>query len=348
MLAPWNDSHTRPVLPSNVSVTDTSQSHTLRVLPSDISTPTSTRTSASLATPFLATATTTAPPRQSLLDQFKSGTLNNELRRQAKTAEAAGPVPLKSLFQSMNEGIARLEAAQAAGDAPQSEQSHSDKLHKKQRQDAITKQQLRIQKAQQRIDSLTYPSVITQQKPHVTVKVSARALEKKIALLTNDKDAKALLKHGSTKIQSEEVSEDEPDEAVREQGALIACHNVMNPKHKIPLRNADGYTNCAFVKNEAEGSSDDTPESDEIDDDTSPDYAEHSQERTLSKEEWEQWQASKRAPSLSTEVPALLTAILGSQKSQKSSHDGRLQVALNPPPHGEWDDVNNNMHIIQN
>jgi hypothetical protein len=289
VLAPWNDSHARPVLPSDISVIDTSQSHTVRVLPSDISAPTSTRTSASLATPSLATATTTAPPRQSLIDQFKAGTLNNEYRRQAKAAEAAGTVPLKSLFHNMNEGIARQEAAQAAGDAPQSEQSHSDKLHTKQRQDANIKQQLRIQKAQQRIDSLNYPSFITQQKPHINVKVSARALEKKIALLTKDKDAKALLKYGSTKNQSEEFSEDEPDEAVREQVALIACHNVMNPKHKIPLCNADGCTNCAFVKNEAEGSSDDTPELDEIDLDTSPDYAEDSQERTLSKEEWEQW-----------------------------------------------------------
>jgi hypothetical protein len=221
----------------------------------------------------------------------------------------------------------------------------------KQRQAAIKEQealfaqaQLTMDKAQLAIRSLQEPGLLPTLIPtKPKQRKSARTLEKELALLTNDKDLlKDLRKHGSRKIESEEASDDDAEELRNEQGCAIALHNLMHPTSKVPKKDTLGYAPCTFIKPDTEGDSDEEEEPDEVDDDESPDYVESapaSQERTLSKDEWEQWQSLKRGatPVLTTDLPALLSAIIS---SNKPSHEGKLQVALNPPAHGEWDDVN--------
>jgi hypothetical protein len=311
-------------------------SRTAQALPSVIPAPTSDRAPAPLAPQPLPTAPAADPIPQSLLDMFKARMQRQNEKRKASTAG-------NSPRQAQSTPLVKTPSL-----------SKSEQV----RQAEITKQQLRIDKAQQCLETLKNPAA-TVRKPRA--KESARSLEKKIAALTKDKD---LLKHGSDKIKSEEASEDDAEEIRREQGTKIAFHNIMNPSKRIPLRNSQGHVNSPFIKgdkeSESEGASDDSEDEgeSEIDDDRSPDYVDPleeaeghertlpkaSQERTLSKEEWQQWQSLKNGPTTaSTDLPALLSAIIGTQK--KTSHDGRMQVALNPPPHGEWDDVNHFMTI---
>jgi hypothetical protein len=252
-------------------------------------------------------------------------------------------------------GIARLQAEQVATANGQEitstfpkhrqaaiaeQEAYTAQQHKinQKRQTAIAQQEAHIAKAQKLILSLKESGPATSALPKL--RKSARTREKDLALFCNDKESKELLKHGSHKCEEEEVSEDEEADLLQEQGAVIACHNLMRPKSKIPLKNSEGYTPCAFINDDEEISEEE--EVSEVDDDQSPDYVESavtSPERTLSKDDWEQWQALKsgRTPLQTTDLPAILSAIIS---STKPSHEGKLQVALNPPAHGEWDDVN--------
>jgi hypothetical protein len=315
-----------------------------------------------------------------------------ESPRPLRVTTPAPAVPVLSDIARMNQGLARLNAASALEEAEkhraleqleratllqQANMAATDQLSTlaKQRQKAIAEQQLKIEQAQRRIQSLSGSNPVNLP---VAPRKSARQRERELAIFTNDKD---LLRHGSRKLGSESESEDDADEIAREQSAALACHNLMNPKSKIPLRTPDGYVKSIFIKPDSESDSEEEEE-DEIDDDMSPDYVEASQERSLSreeyeqwraqsmaqprqqapvhsiaipselqstlcsisKEEWDQWQAHKRGPTpiQTTDLPALLSAIIS---SSKSSNDGRMQVALNPPVHGDWDDVNHLMKV---
>ncbi len=301
-----------------------------------------------------------------LLPQAMSDILNTSLKpAPAQDASAllrpvpTAPTSSSSLAQASTsawtksaQGVARLQAEETARANGKDQIANMSK----QRQAAIKEQealfaqaQLTMDKAQLAIRSLQEPGLLPTTLPtKPKQRTSARALEKELALLTNDKDLlKDLLKHGSRKIESEEASEDDAEELRSEQGRAIALHNLMHPTRQVPKKDALGYAPCAFIKpdNESDSDEQEEEEADEVDDDESPDYVESaqaSQERTLSKDEWEQWQSLKRGatPMLTTDLPAILSAIIS---STKPSHEGKLQVALNPPAHGEWDDVNHLM-----
>jgi hypothetical protein len=292
-------------------------------------------------------------------------TLTTKLSALTLPAAPAQPAPRSfvPIAAAAEIGVARLQAEEATNAkghdtrstlsttrqaAIAEQEAYAAKQHKlnQKRQTAIAQQEAQIAKAQKLILSLQELDPITSALPKP--RKSAREREKELALFSNDKDSKDLLKHGSHKLESEEESDDDEADLRREQGRAIAFHNLMNPKSKIPLKNPEGYTPCAFIKPEDEEDSEEEEESEvEIDDDQSPDYVESvaaSPERTLSKDDWEQWQALKRGqtPLQTTDLPAILSAIIS---SNKPSHEGKLQVALNPPAHGEWDDVNHLMKI---
>jgi predicted DNA binding CopG/RHH family protein len=220
------------------------------------------------------------------------------------------------------------------------------------------KQQIIIAHAQRRQTSLTQPGSITARR-------TSREKEKDLAILTNDKE---LLK-GSVRIKKETLSDDDSDDVASEQGDAIACHNLLYPKAKVSTRNSIGYVNSAFIKPDDEDDSDsdheDSDEEDEQDDDPSPNYDDDSVERDAERKELQtlratrsahvaeiaqlRKEASERQQAELQELRLFRTSTLMMQtapaqatsfgRPQAPLSSGKLQVALNPPAHGKWDDV---------
>jgi hypothetical protein len=207
------------------------------------------------------------------------------------------------------------------------------------------RQQSIIDQAQLRLISLS------QSGPNPIRKQSARVREKALALFTNDSE---LLHHGSTKIKSEQVSEDDSDEITAEQGDSIHCHNLMHPTSKVAPKNKLGYVNSPFIKPDDEDDSDDQDEP-EQDDDPSSDYNDDASiERSAQLQELQSLRAATSAHM--AEIATLRKAAADRQQAELQElqllratvvhtqghghqHGSRLQVALNPPVHGAWDDV---------
>ena len=207
------------------------------------------------------------------------------------------------------------------------------------------KQQILLAQAQQRLTSLSQPGA-------AKVKQTARQKEKELAIVTNDTE---LLTKGSVRIKSEANSDDDAEDIAAEQGDAIHCHNLMHPRSKVPVRNSLGFVNSSFIKPDDESESDDgEDDSEEVDDDTSSNYADDSDERDADRLEIKTLRATRSAQAaeliqlrkeasdrLRSEQQELLmyrTAALA-QVPVQAATGGRLQVALNPPAHGAWDDV---------
>jgi hypothetical protein len=217
------------------------------------------------------------------------------------------------------------------------------RLHSKLK--SLTKQQTAIARAEAHLALLRS----SQDSGIAPKKQSARTREKQIAVLTGDKQ---FLRSKSDKIHSEENSEDDANDIAAEQGDTVHCHNLMYPTSKIPVKNSHGYVNTPFIK----GSDEDTSESGEsdppADDDPSSDYRDSpSKERHhISAEDWNLLQAFKRGtPAPTIDLPAIISALTTQplQPPQQLDVHGRVlrqhvatvDVALHPPSHGEWDDV---------
>jgi hypothetical protein len=207
------------------------------------------------------------------------------------------------------------------------------------------KQQILLAQAQQRLTSLSQPGA-------AKVRQTARQKEKELAIVTNDKE---LLTKGSVRIKSEANSDDDAEDIAAEQGDAIHCHNLMHPRSKVPVRNSLGFVNSSFIKPDDESESDDGEDDpEEVDDDTSSNYADDSDERDADRLEIKTLRATRSAQAaeliqlrkeasdrLHSEQQELLmyrTAALA-QVPVQAATGGRLQVALNPPAHGAWDDV---------
>ena len=217
------------------------------------------------------------------------------------------------------------------------------RLHSKSK--VLTEQQAAIARAEAHLAILRS----SQDSGVAPKKQSARAREKQIAILTGDKQ---FLRHKSDKIRSEDNSDDNADEIAAEQGDTVHCHNLMYPASRIPVKNSHGYVNTPFIKGSDEDDSESGESDPPADDDPSSDYHDSpSKERhQISAEDWNLLQAFKRGtPAPTIDLPAIISAFATQplQPPQQLDVHGRVlrqhvatvDVALHPPPHGEWDDV---------
>jgi hypothetical protein len=164
------------------------------------------------------------------------------------TAPAADPIPqsLLDMFKARMQRQNEKRKASTAGNSPRQAQStplvKTPSLSKSEqvRQAEITKQQLRIDRAQQCLETLKNPAA-TVQKPRT--KESARSLEKKIAALTKDKD---LLKHGSDKIKSEALN----DIATRLLNSGTSLTNVFSKIIAIIIKRTSTIFSTTIAKKE--------------------------------------------------------------------------------------------------
>lgn len=270
-----------------------------------------------------------APPHDSV-PAFKSAAAQG-LVQQSNIRSTSASVPAQSLPSLA------AQAHHSTSAAPQ-HLSAKAKLE-------YQKQQILLAQAQQRLTSLSQPGA-------AKVKRTARQKEKELAIVTNDKE---LLK-GSVRIKSEANSDDDAEDIAAEQGDAIHCHNLMHPRSKVPIRNSIGFVNSAFIKPDDESESDDgEDDSEEVDDDASSNYADDSDEREAERLELKTLRATRSAQAaeltllrkqssdrMHAEQQELLmyrTAALAQTAPVQAAAGGRLQVALNPPAHGAWDDV---------
>ena len=265
---------------------------------------------------------------------------------QSKTRSASASVPAQSLppLASASVPAQRLPSVAPASQVLHSTSAAPQHLSAKAKLE-YQKQQIIFTQAQQRLTSLSQPGA-------AKVKQTARQKEKDLAIVTNDKE----LLNGSVKLKEEAYSDDDADEIAAEQGDAIHCHNLMHPRSQVPVRNSIGFVNSAFIKADDESDSeDDDDDSEEEDDDTSSNYADDSVERDAERLELKTLRATKSAQAaeltllrkqaidrMNSEQQELLmyrTAALAQTIPVQAATGGRLQVALNPPAHGAWDDV---------
>jgi hypothetical protein len=200
-------------------------------------------------------------------------------------------------------------------------------------------------------------------------KESKRQIEKRIAVASGDKE---LLKK-STRIKKEAVSDDEAGDVLQELRPSIAAHNLFHPKNKKDTRTKHGHVKSSFV---ASSSSESTPDDseehsnpdDDEDDDTDwepdsdvPTPSPHRPSyKSVSKKEFKEFQAFKRAANIPAPAPAapppdppastrqlqLMGPVLQLDQLEVDQH-GRgtrtsipeFAVAEKPPPHGNWEDI---------
>jgi hypothetical protein len=178
----------------------------------------------------------------------------------------------------------------------------------------------------------------------------SRTQELRMAALTGDDE---LLRHGSYQVKSEERSEDERSEILQELDSKVAAEHLFFPRKAVKFTDKKGYVLSSFVApdNEEEempsersvsrcsSHPSETDTSHFTDGDSSSDYrpsphgsSSPSARRTVSAQEWDEFQAFKRA--------------------QHSPHGGRQQPSgpptynisiADPPEHGDWRDIS---HLI--
>jgi hypothetical protein len=257
----------------------------------------------------------------------------------------ANAVPLRSISPKQSDIAPSLRPSTSATSHRQSASASNGRtmpmVYSKSK--ALTKQQTAIARAEAHLALLRS----SQDSAAAPKKQSARTREKQLAFLTGDKE---FLQHKSDKICSEENSEDDAHDIAAEQGDTVHCHNLMYPASKIPVKNSHGYVNTPFIKGSDEDDSESEDSSPPADDDPSSDYRDSpSKERhQITTEDWNLLQALKRGPPAPTiDLPAIISALATQPLQQQLDVHGRVlrknvatvDVALHPPPHGEWDDV---------
>jgi hypothetical protein len=235
--------------------------------------------------------------------------------------------------------------------------------------------------AQQSTRDPTAPDQHAQSAPTRTIlKVKkpavSRQQELRLAALTNDHD---LLRGGSARVTSEQLSEDEQEEVFKELDPRIAAQRLFD--RRVPLRNKHGYVRNPFVVNDPDtgdsehsvdedndgGSGTTTPE----DGDPSSDYVPSrstSPEKTITAKQWREFQAFKEAQrqaksdahhtnqrhhqhggrqyssqvAVSNRAPLRHTTF--EDRSSANSNMGpttpRYNISIaEPPEHGDWRDI---------
>jgi hypothetical protein len=197
-------------------------------------------------------------------------------------------------------------------------------------------------------DSRATASAHTAPKLKIRVRAPAvsRTQELRIASLTGDTE---LLSHGSDRVKSEERSEDERTEILRELDPAAAARHLFFPKRNVKFTDKQGYILNSFVR--ADNDEVNMPEERSVsrstdhpsdcdtsfsshvtDDDPSSDYVPNSQSppsrRSISAQEWAEYQALKRAQ----------THAQGHQQP-RGLPTYNISIA-EPPEHGDWRDIN--------
>lgn len=204
----------------------------------------------------------------------------------------------------------------------------------------------------------------------------SRQQELRLAALTNDQD---LLRGGSARVKSEQLSDDEQEEVFKELDPRIAAQRLFD--RRVPLRNKHGYVRNPFVVNDPDtgdsehsidedndgGSGTTTPE----DGDPSSDYVPSrstSPEKTITAKQWREFQAFKEAQRqaksdahhanqqynqhggrhygsqavVNNRAPQRHTTFvdLSSATSQTGPTTPRYNISIaEPPEHGDWRDI---------
>lgn len=179
----------------------------------------------------------------------------------------------------------------------------------------------------------------------------SRTQELRLAALTGDEE---LLRHGSDHVKSEERSEDEEGDVLRELAPKLAASHLFFPKKVVKFTD-NGYVLNSFVMpanaeeempsersvSRSSGCPSDTDTSHYTDDDPSGDYfpsphgsASPSARRSVSAREWEEFQAFKQARH---------SPQGGRQHQNGQQQNGpptyNISIA-EPPEHGDWRDIN--------
>jgi hypothetical protein len=174
----------------------------------------------------------------------------------------------------------------------------------------------------------------------------SRTQELRLAALTGDDE---LLRHGSDRVKSEERSEDEEGDVLKELAPKVAASHLFFPKKAVKFTD-NGYVLNSFVlpanaeeempseRSVSRSSSypSDTDTSHYTDDDPSGDYlpsphgsASPSTRRSISASEWEQFQAFKQAQQTHP----------GGRQQPTGPPTYNISIA-EPPEHGDWRDIN--------
>ena len=234
-----------------------------------------------------------------------------------------------------------------------------------------------IKQAKTRLASLKAPQSAQSQAK------SARTQEQLIAQVTGDTEL--LRHGSVRCKRSEVISEDDETEILAELKTSTAHHNMFHPTDKRPVRTRKGYVDSDFIydgesiEDDEEEMGDDEDGGDDIDDDPTSDYQpEGSVSRdgrdsisSTDRKDWDAFQAWKQSqpppqdqavPSTSSSnstLEVLGSAILQALQLQKSTtsveqdQHGRIKrtnlpsfdIALHPPVHGTWDDVDHLMKV---
>lgn len=176
---------------------------------------------------------------------------------------------------------------------------------------------------------------------------SRRALEKKQALATADKDEQRQLKFSRT-IKAEVKSEDDEEEINVELKASVAHHNLFNPTQKLSKRTKDKYVKSDFIDDDEE---EEVPGEDSPAEDSDPDYTPGSSPSPSPKRKSKTSRPEKEGVTLTMdEYRALMAQLNPSQKATTDQHgrkldgaDSRLVAKQDAPPHGTWNDIHHLM-----
>jgi hypothetical protein len=183
-----------------------------------------------------------------------------------------------------------------------------------------------------------------------TTQVPTRAEERRLAVLTDDRD---LLKHGSFRCKREKRSDDEEQDVLDEVRESILEHNRVNPLDIKTTHTKYGHAKHDFVADsdsevsphsgddddqdeDGTGRSDEPSDSTPDDDPNDPDWQPSSSRtpspsrKTISKKDYELFQKFKRSQA-------------SGNPQQDSVSRITVAVAEQPPDHGEWDDIHHLM-----